>query len=441
MTPRTPPANIEAEAVTLGSMMLGGPDVIREVRDILRLLDFYRPAHGWIFEAIGAMSDAGQPVDLVTLPASLRADDSLDKIGGVQYLVTLAEGTPSATNAAYYARIVKDKSILRGLITAAGQIAEAAYDPGANGADALREAEQRLYELLPSSGAGRTVSAAEAASDVLTMAERVFRGECPGALSLGWPRLDGVTGGGLHPGQLVIIAASTSVGKTSIGLRFALNVAKDAKAVRIFSAEMTNAEVALRLLSMETSINSLRIAPGRLNPTEWDKLRAAQRMLATTGRLLELTDRPLTVPAMAAELRRAGSRLGRPVDLAVIDYCQIIPAHEGSTLREKITAISRTCKLMAKELQIPVLLLSQLSRSSQNERRKPELHDLKESSSIEQDADGVILLHRDPNAEPDPISGNYTVDAKIAKWRNGMATRWGDLPLRFLADVADFSLT
>jgi len=175
-----------------------------------------------------------------------------------------------------------------------------------------------------------------------------------------------------------------------------------------------------------------------LTPPEWGKLHAAQKMLATTGRLLELTDRPMTVPAMGAELRRAGSRIGKPVDLAVIDYCQIIPAHEGTTLREKISAISRGCKLMAKELQIPVLLLSQLSRSSQSERRNPELHDLKESSSIEQDADGVILLHRDPNAQADPVTGNYTIEAKIAKWRNGIATAWGDLSLRFLREVADF---
>jgi replicative DNA helicase len=269
-------------------------------------------------------------------------------------------------------------------------------------------------------------------------AERVAAGQEPAGLSLGWRDLDDASGGGLRPGQLVVIAASTSIGKTAISLRMASNVAATGGAVKVFCVEMSVDELGSRLLAMHSGVDGLLIARGRIGERDRGRLEQAQAEFARWGRNVELTDRPLTVPQMGAELRRMGHRLNKQIDLAVIDYLQIVPAHEGDNLREKINAITRAAKLMAQELKIPVLLLSQLSRTSQSERRPPELHDLKESSSIEQDADGVILLHRRHDARVDIMSGNVEIDAKIAKWRNGMTTQWGQLSLNFRRSTADF---
>jgi len=317
-------------------------------------------------------------------------------------------------------------------------VIDAAYAPAAVADDVLRRAEGELYALTPNPADGGTLTAAEAARRVLERAERVQRREEPAGLSLGWPKLDAVSGGGLRPGQLVIVAGQTSVGKSALSLRFALNVAARAKVVKVFSAEMTTEELGLRLLAMETGINGLKIAAGRLGPEHWQELQETQQTFAAWGSRMELTDRPMTVPQMAGELRRMSARIDRPVDLAVVDYLQIIPAHDGENLRERINAVSRGLKLMAKELRLPILLLSQLSRQNQQDNRPPELHHLKESSSIEQDADGVILLYRAPDAQVDPITGNYSVQVKVGKWRNGLRTDWGDIELRFIRDAADF---
>jgi replicative DNA helicase len=236
----------------------------------------------------------------------------------------------------------------------------------------------------------------------------------------------------------VVIAASTSIGKTAIALRMAANVAAAGGVVKVFSVEMSTDELGARLLAMWSGVDGLRIAQGRVGEHDRGRLERAQAEFARWGRNVELTDRPLTVPQMGAELRRMGHRLNKQIDLAVIDYLQIVPGHEGDNIREKINGITRAAKLMAQELRVPVLLLSQLSRTAQAERRPPELHDLKESSSIEQDADGVILLHRRHDARADVVSGNVEIDAKIAKWRNGLTTQWGQLSLTFRRDTADF---
>jgi len=430
---RTAPANIEAEAVTIGSMILGGVETVARVREILTADAFHRPAHAALFRAIVKLTDKGEPVDGVTVATAANLDTD-----GRAYLAELLQGTPSAVNAPFYARCVADAARLRDLIVLAGEMTEAAYTPRAEAADVVRRAEERLYALAPSRARGRTMTAAEAAQRVLDRAAQVAAGHEPAGLSLGWGDLDRCSGGGLRPGQLVVIAASTSIGKTAIALRMAANVAARGGAVKVFSCEMSAEELGSRLLAMCSGVDGLLISAGRLGAQDRDRLQAAATVFAQWGANVELTDRPLTVPQMGAEVRRMGHRLGRNIDLAVIDYLQIVPAHEGDNLREKINAISRAAKLMAQELRLPVLLLSQLSRTAQAERRPPKLHDLKESSSIEQDADGVVLLHRRPDARVDVVNGTVEVDAKVAKWRNGLTTPWGQIVLTFQRDTADF---
>jgi replicative DNA helicase len=421
----------------LGAVLID-PACLAKAAGILDTGDFYRPAHQTIWAGLAEMSNAGQACDLVTARAHFRDRGWLEQIGGVEYLVALAKGVPTSANVEYYARIVKDKSILRQIIVTCAELIEAAYEAGTDAAEAIRDAEQRLYNLAPSRALGRTLTVAEAAKRVIDRAERVAAGLEPAGLSLGWPDLDDASGGGLRPGQLVVIAAATSIGKSAIALRMAANVAAAGGAVKVFSVEMSADELGARLLAMHSGVDGLLIARGRVGEHDRGRLEKAQAEFARWGRNVELTDRPLTVPQMGAELRRMGHRLNRQIDLAVIDYLQIVPAHEGDNLRERINGITRAAKLMAQELRVPVLLLSQLSRTAQAERRAPELHDLKESSSIEQDADGVILLHRRPDALADAVSGNITIDAKIAKWRNGLTTQWGQLSLSFKRDTADF---
>ena len=433
---RTPPADLESEAIVLGSMMLGGAMTSAEVRQAISAGDFYRPAHADIFEAICSVADAREPVEYVVVRNALTAAGKLEAIGGEDYLDRILEGTPSAANAGYYAGVVRDKARLRTVITIAGELADMAYGAGAEAPDVVGELQRRAYELAVNDFGAGTQTAAEAASGVLADAES---GRAP-AVSLGYSDIDRCSGGGLRPGQLVVVAAGTSVGKTSLGLCFALKVASGVGSVKFFSHEMSRAELAQRLLSMLGEVNGLRIASGHLDAPQWDSLRDAQKKLDTIGRRFELTDRPLDMAGMEGEVQRMAMRTGRKVDLVVVDYLQLVPTRGGATLREKINAVTRGCKMMARSLETPVVLLSQLSRTHQAENRPPELRDLKESSNIEQDADGVILLYRDPTAAVDPF-GIVEVSAKVAKWRNGMTTTWkGEdaIQWRFRPETTEF---
>ena len=453
MNDRIPPQDVVAERHVLGLALAGGApygtagEHFLKMRSIVKAADFFVPAHVALWQALEAMHAAGKPIEFAAVAAELRATGKLGAVGqaggtdedGAAYLTELVEGYSFSTaNADHYAGIVRERSHKRQIIMAGAEMIEAGYDATAEAADVIRDAEQRLYALAPSRALGRTLTVAEAAQRAIDRAGRVAAGEEPPGLSLGWHDLDLASGGGLRPGQLVVVAAATSIGKTALALKMAGNVAGAGGVVKVFSVEMSADELGARLLAMHSGVNGLRIAQGRIGERDRERLEQAQAEFARWGRNVELTDRPLTVPQMGAELRRMGHRLNQQIDLAVIDYLQIVPAHEGKDIREKINCITRAAKLMAQELRVPVLLLSQLSRTAQAERRPPELHDLKESSSIEQDADGVILLHRRADARVDVMSGNVEIDAKIAKWRNGMTTSWGQLSLSFRRETADF---
>ena len=300
--------------------------------------------------------------------------------------------------------------------------------------------QQRAYELTTNTSQSGTCTAAEAGRRVLEHSEKVQRGEIPAGLSFGFGALDKCSGGGMKPGNLVIVAGATSVGKSSLATKFALNAAANAASVKIFSNEMSNEEVAQRMQQILSGINGLKISHGRLSVPDWEKVQIAQGTLESWGNRVEITDFPLTVPEMATEVRSMALRIKRPVELIIVDYLQITPA-QGRDVREKVNNITRGLKLMAKQLKTPVLLLSQLNRTHQHDNRPPELRDLKESSNIEQDADGAILLYRPEDSVPDVVSGAYTVKAKVAKWRGGMTTTWnGDdaIRLNFAPSITDF---
>jgi replicative DNA helicase len=424
-----PPFDNAAEVLTLGSVLLGGPECLAEVREILSAPSaFYSPAHGIIFAAALSLADRGAPVDAAAVGMELKASGQLNRIGhgtddadGQAYLGTLMDSTPDPCNAAYYARIVKDKAKLRAMILAADRVRHSAFTPGAQAEAVLTEMQEAAYELSGDSQNGGTCTAAEAGRRVLERAKRVQDGLEPAGLPLGFPTIDAASGGGLRPGHFMIVAADTSVGKSSLGACFAANVAAHAHAVKVFSAEMTAEEISQRWLARLSGIPGLKIAKGNLRPDEWDKLHEAQAELERWGSSNEVTDKPMTVAEMTGEIRRFRTRIGRPVELVIIDYAQIVPGN-GSTERERLNGISRGCKLMAMSLKVPVVLLSQLSRLHQAEKRPPEPRDLKETSNLEQDSDSVILLH--PTDEgPDPY-GCSTVLMKIAKMRNGLRTSW-----------------
>lgn len=444
---RIPPQDILAEGQVLGSMLLAAE--LEPIRRLLAADDFFNPAHQLIYRVLCEMADARKPLDIPSAFQAFGDRQLLREIGqgtddadGRQYLVDLVEETPSPANAVYHARIIKDKAQLRKLLTFTSQMADEAFAPDADAADVLGRFQEGAYALTTDTAHGRTLTAAQAGQEVLEHSERVERGQEAAALSLGFEAFDGPSGGGIKPGQLVVIAGTTSIGKSALATKIAMRVAEGGGVVKMFSKEMANTEVAQRMLSILAGVNGLKMGRGRLGAAEWEKIQEAQAQLDLWGKRLELTDQPMTVPAMEAELRRMTTRTGK-VDLAIVDYLQIVPGTEGRSEREKINAITRGCKLMAKALRVPVLLLSQLSRAHQNDNRPPKLRDLKESSTIEQDADGVILLHKPADSQADPF-GSYEIWARVAKWRGGMTTTWQGpdaIRLKFCPKYTDFVST
>ena len=435
---RIPPQSNDAEACVLGSMLLDSR-VVPEVQAILDEADFYRPAHATIYRSLCLAFAKNKILDLVLAKESLTAGGKLDEVGGIEYLVALVDGVPSATNAIYYANIVKDKSNLRKIIRIAAEISADAYDPAVQCGELLANLQQEVYSLASGRYSGRTTTASKAAQAVMDHSEKVQRGEIPPALSLGFHKIDIVTGGGVRPGQLVVIAGATSVGKSALATKFIINAACKAATAKVFSKEMSNEEIAQRMLQILSGVNGLKISNGRLRADEWTRINEAKAKLDEWGGRVELTDKAMTVPEMVTELQRTSMRMGE-IDLVVVDYLQIVPS-EGRDIRERINNVTRSLKLAAGDLKVPIILLSQLSRAHQQANKPPELYDLKESSNIEQDADGAILLYRPENEEPDVVTGSYIVKAKVAKWRGGMTTTWdGDsaIRLRFYPSATDF---
>jgi replicative DNA helicase len=427
---RVAPQSVEAEQSVLGSILID-PEAILKVADFLHPTDFYRPQHADIYEAMLALHNQREPIDLVTLGDELTRRERLDGVGGPAYLATLMNAVPTAVHVEHYGRIVEQKAVLRNLIAAAGRIAAVGYEEANDTAAAIDRAEGILFEISQR----RTVAGFETLATLLGQAyDRLeylheHRGQILG-IPTGLAGLDTLLGG-FQPSDLVILAARPSVGKTSLALNVALHAAiHEKKRVAIFSLEMSREQLALRLLSSETGINPRPLQTGFMEETDWSKIARVMNDMASAQMWID--DSP-TLSVL--ELRTKARRLEveqHGLDLIIVDYLQLMEAststREPNRVQE-VSEISRGLKNLARELKVPVLALSQLSRNVEQRggMGEPRLSDLRESGSLEQDADVVIFLYR---AEQETIAEAdlELVKAKVAKHRNGPI---GEVPLQF----------
>jgi replicative DNA helicase len=430
MIDRLPPQSLEAEQSVLGAILIDR-DAVVEVAEFLRAEDFYRQAHGRIYGAILELFERREPIDIVTVAETLERESELDSVGGRAYLASLTSQTPTAVHAVQYARIVERKSVLRNLIGAAGKIAGIGYEDPAEIQEAIDRAEAELFQVSNrrvTAGFARLRELLHAAYDRLDYLH-AHRGEILGIRS-GFPDLDSLTTG-FQKSDLVIIAARPSIGKTSLALNIAEHAAvRDKRSVGVFSLEMSKEQLVQRLLSSVANIDSDRLRTGFLE--EMDFTRLAPAMNALSEAQLYIDDTPnISTMELRTKARRLQAEAG--LDLVIVDYLQLMQAatvSRDANRVQEVSEISRGLKSLARELDVPVIALSQLSRQPEMRNEKePRLSDLRESGAIEQDADLVIFLWREPDraAETQAVD-QEEVKLKLAKHRNGPT---GEIVLEF----------
>lgn len=415
---RTQPQDISAEQAVLGSMMLS-KDAISDVVEILQPGDFYQPKHGTVFEAIVALYSAAEPADPVTVANTLMAAGQLQKIGGAEYLHELTVAVPLAIHGAYYARIVKGKATFRGLVEAGIRVAKLGFDQADDPDNAVDVAQQTVYNLSRSATAGDGFEALEILlQPTLDAIEDAGQGGGIGSVPTGFIDLDKLLGGGLHHNQLIIVAGRPGLGKSTAALDFARAASiKHNMASAVFSLEMSKVEIVMRLLSAEARVPLNVLRSGQLSDDDWTKL--ARRMGEISEAPLFIDDTPsMNLMEIRAKARRLKQR--HDLKLIIVDYLQLMTSPKRTESRQQeVAELSRGLKLLAKEVECPVVAVSQLNRGpEQRTDKRPVLSDLRESGSIEQDADVVILLHRDDYYDKEsPRAGE--ADFIVAKQRNG----------------------
>lgn len=414
---RTLPFSNEAEQSVLGAMFLDRnciPDVISRIR----AADFYIERHAELFTAIVELYNFGKPIDLVTLKEQLSLRGTLDKIGGLAFVVEVANLVPSIDSVTFYADIVKDKAVQRRMIQMANEISEQCYRGDEETDDILSGAQQAMIEITQDRASKGLVHVGRYLDDSLELLDKLSnRKETVTGIPTGFRDIDRRTAG-LHSAELILIAARPGMGKTSFALNIAQNVAVRAKKnVAIFSLEMPGIQIANRLLSCEAKVSSEKIKTGNLKEDEWGRIADAMSILSEAGIYIDDTS-SITVTEIGARCRKL--MLEKGLDLVVIDYLQLMSAsgRSGGNRQQEISEISRTLKIMANDLNIPVIALSQLSRSSDKEKREPVLSDLRDSGAIEQDADVVMFLYREGYYKEDVEEPNKT-KCKFDKHRNG----------------------
>ena len=413
----TPPQDIAAEQSVIGAMLLS-KDAIADVVETLREGDFYRPAHQLIYGTILDLYGRGEPADAVTVSAELTKIGELSRVGGAPYLHTLVASVPTAANAAYYARIVQERAVLRRLVEAGTRIVQMGY-AGDGDVDLLVDrAQAAVYDVTDR----RTSEDYLPLSDIMpgTLAELdaiASRGGTLAGVPTGFADLDHYTNG-LHPGQMIVVAARPAIGKSTLGLDLARSASiKHGLTSAIFSLEMSRNEIAMRLLSAEAQIALSNLRSGTMSDADWQKL--ARKMSTVSEAPLFIDDSPnMTMMEIRAKCRRLKQR--HDLRLVIIDYLQLMTSGKKVESRQQeVSEFSRSLKLLAKELEVPVVAISQLNRGpEQRTDKRPMISDLRESGSIEQDADMVILLHREDAYEREsPRAGE--ADFLLAKHRNG----------------------
>ncbi|PIC63405.1 replicative DNA helicase [Sporosarcina sp. P13] len=434
MIERTPPHNNEAEQSVIGAVFLE-PQALITASEILMPEDFYRVAHKKIFETMLVLSDKGQPIDLVTLTEELKVKNELEDIGGISYLTELANAVPTAANIVYYANIVEEKSLLRKLIRVATGIVEDGYTREDEVEALLGEAEKKMMEVSSRKNAGDFRHIKDVLVETYDNIELLHtrKGDVTG-IPTGFRDLDKITAG-FQRNDLIIVAARPSVGKTAFALNVAQNVAtKTDENVAIFSLEMGAEQLVMRMLCAEGNIDAQVLRTGNLEADDWRKLTMAMGSLSNAGIFID--DSPgIRINEIRSKCRRLQQEHG--LGMIMIDYLQLIMGSgRGSDNRQQeVSEISRSLKALARELKVPVIALSQLSRGvEQRQDKRPMMSDLRESGSIEQDADIVSFLYREDYYDKETEMQNM-IEIIIAKQRNGPT---GTVTLAFAKEYNKF---
>jgi len=417
---RVPPQNLEAEVSTLGALMLDSNAVIRVV-DILGPDDFYRPQHQIIYKTILELFERREPIDVLSLTSRLREKGFLESVGGTSYLADLVNSVPTASNVAHYAEIVKKKKIMRELIRASSEIAELGYDESEDIDQALDDAEKRIFSISQRSLSQRFTPLSQTLEEAWERIDHLHKNknELRG-VATGFKDLDNILAG-LQKSDLIIIAARPSFGKTALALDIARQVAvRQNIPVGLFSLEMSSQQLVDRFIASEAHVDLWKLRTGKLSDTSDDFLRIRDALDRLSKAPLyiddEVSNNVLQMRAMARRLQSECGNLG----LVVIDYLQLMqPRTHSDSMVQQITEISRSLKGLARELNVPVVAISQLSRAVESRHPPiPRLSDLRESGSIEQDADVVMLIYREDRYKENSSRQNQ-VDVIVAKHRNG----------------------
>lgn len=431
---RTPPHNIEAEQAVLGAVFLE-PEAMSTAAEYLLPEDFYRASHQRIFEVMLSLSDKGEPIDLVTVTAALSNNQVLEEVGGVSYLTDIANSVPTAANIQYYTSIVSEKSTLRSLIRTATNIVTTGYSEEEDLEDVLNAAEKDILEVSQRKNSSAFKSIKDVLIDVYDKIEQLHHNDgSTTGIPTGYRDLDHITSG-FQRNDLIIIAARPSMGKTAFALNIAQNVAVHTdENVAIFSLEMGADQLVSRMICAEGNIDAQRLRTGQMETEDWNKLTMAMGSLSNAG--IYIDDTPgIRVSEIRSKCRRLKQEHG--LGMILIDYLQLIQgsANSKENRQQEVSEISRSLKGLARELNVPLIALSQLSRGVESRQdKRPMMSDLRESGSIEQDADIVGFLYRDDYYDQESENQNI-IEIILAKQRNGPV---GTVSLAFVKEYNKF---
>ena len=437
-----PPHDIDAEQAVLGSMLIDKDAVIAAL-EVLKEEDFYRDDNKMIYRAITSLFEKAEPIDIITVKSELMVQNTFDLVGGLEYITLLAEKVPTTANAPKYIAIVEEKSLLRGLIKSASEILSLSYENTDNVEDVIDMSEKKIFDVMQKKSKKGYLNIKEILDEVVSEIEELYnkKGNITG-IPTGFIDLDGYTSG-LHNSDLILIAARPSIGKSA----FALNIASHAAIrcnipVAIFNLEMSSAQLAKRILSSESLVNGNKLLNGQLTSEDWEKV--IETMAAISNAPMYIDDTPgISIMEIRAKCRKL--KLEKDIGLVIVDYLQLVQANNKKygSREQEVSEISRSLKILAKELNVPVVVLSQLNRDSEKRsknEKKPMLSDLRESGAIEQDADIVMFLYKEDIYTEEGINqGNYgqdTIEVILAKHRAGSI---GSFKLKWLSDYTKFA--
>jgi replicative DNA helicase len=433
---KTPPHSLEAEKTVLGGILVNNEN-LNVVLSVISPEDFYKEANQKIIDKIIALVDKGLPVDLLSLSEELQRDGSLAEVGGASYLGALMDGVPKSLNVEYYAEIIKEKALLRRLILSSTKIISASYEQKEDADELLNEAQASIIEVAEQRIKPGFVPLSALTEPTLAMVKKLSeRKEAVTGVPTGFRYLDGLTAG-LHGSEFVVIAARPSMGKTALGLNISQHVGlRTDYSVGFFSMEMAKEQIVIRMLCADAQLDIKRVRTGFISEREFEKLKMSAENLSRAKIFLDETA-SLTVMEMKAKARRL--KMEQHLDIVFVDYIQLMrPGGRFENRNQEMSFISRSFKELAKELRIPVVGISQLSRAPEKGRREPRplLSDLRESGAIEQDADVVIFIYRPEFYHPTDEQVKGIAEVIVAKQRNGPI---GNIKLAFIHEYARFA--